>query len=199
MKKFALLLSALLLLSACGIQNTEDVSAAASSPESFGAEVSDNAEAAPPTAEPVAKEADPSAEISEPAGEPESPETEMPVDAEPETADEPAASAQSPVLVVYFSRMGNTDFPADVDAVSSASLVLDDGITKGNAQLLAEWMAQEAGCNTWEITTAEKYPTDYDETTDVAKSEQNDNIRPELVSHIDGFDGIKTIYLVYPN
>ena len=30
------------------------------------------------------------------------------------------------ILIVYFSRVGNTNFPDNVDAVSGASLMLDD-------------------------------------------------------------------------
>ena len=33
---------------------------------------------------------------------------------------------------VYFSRVGNTDFPSDIDAVTSASLNRIDGELKGN-------------------------------------------------------------------
>ena len=33
----------------------------------------------------------------------------------------------SKTLIAYFSRVGNTDFPAGVDAVASASLIVKDG------------------------------------------------------------------------
>ncbi len=33
----------------------------------------------------------------------------------------------SKTLIAYFSRAGNTDFPAGVDAVASASLIVKDG------------------------------------------------------------------------
>ena len=55
------------------------------------------------------------------------------------------SDTQSGALVVYFSRVGNTDFPNDIDAVSSATLSRSNGELKGNAQLMAEWMADEAG------------------------------------------------------
>ena len=67
-------------------------------------------------------------------------------------------------IVIYFSRVGNTDFPADVDALTSASIRIDNGTVKGNAQLMAEYIAAEAGCETYEITVEEPYPVDYDET-----------------------------------
>ena len=193
MKRIAILLAVLLLLSACGIETAPEASAAASTTESFGAEAPASVETAAVTEEETTAE-EPAAKPAEPAAEAGS---EQEAETEPaETAEE---TAQNPVIVVYFSRMGNTDFPEDVDAVSSASLVNSNGELKGNAQLLAEWMADEAGCETWEITTSEKYPADYDETTDVAKQEQNEDARPALSAQLEGFDGIETVYLVYPN
>lgn len=102
-------------------------------------------------------------------------------------------------LVVYFSRMGNTDFPDDIDAESSASLVLHDGEIKGNAQLMAEWIAEEEGCDVYEILTEDKYSADYNQTITVAKNEQNENARPALSNHIEDIDSYSKIYIVYPN
>ena len=51
----------------------------------------------------------------------------------------------SKTLVVYFSRVGNTDFAQDVDVVASASLIKDGDVLKGNTQLMAEWIAEEEG------------------------------------------------------
>ena len=120
-----------------------------------------------------------------------------------ETAEptEPAALGAdgSGVLVVYFSRVGNTAFPEDMDAVSSATLSRVDGVLKGNAQRMAEWMAEETGGDLFEILTEESYPVDYRETTDAAKREQNENARPALASRMEGLDGYATVYLVFPN
>ncbi len=102
-------------------------------------------------------------------------------------------------LVVYFSRMGNTPFPENTDAVSSASLLLKDGELKGNAQALGEWIAAEAGCGMFEIVTETSYPADYMKTTDVAKQEQSQNARPALKTKIADFDRYDTFYLVFPN
>ena len=111
-------------------------------------------------------------------------------DSETQTAD---------TLVVYFSRVGNTDFPDDIDAVSSASLARINGELKGNAQMIAEWIADEAGADIFEVQSTELYPIDYDATTDVAKQEQNDNARPELYKQLDGLDSYSTVYIVFPN
>ncbi len=117
----------------------------------------------------------------------------------PETARAEAATDGSKTLVAYFSRVGNTDFPDDIDAVSSATLSRKDGELKGNAQLMAEWMAEEAGGDLFAIQTENTYPIDYRETTDVAKREQNANDRPALKTHIDGMADYSTVYVVFPN
>ena len=77
-----------------------------------------------------------------------------------------AEKSDSPkkAIAVYFSRVGNTEFPENVDVVSSASLQTDGSSVKGNAQLIAEWIAGEAGCDTFEIVSEESYPADYDQT-----------------------------------
>lgn len=117
----------------------------------------------------------------------------------PESAAPTEGATGSDALVVYFSRVGNTDFPADTDAVSFATLNSVDGTLKGNAQLMAEWMAEEAGADLFEIQTVDKYPTDYTATTDVAKTEQNQQVRPELATHIEGLENYSTVYLIFPN
>ncbi len=102
-------------------------------------------------------------------------------------------------IVIYFSRVGNTDFPADVDALTSASIRIDNGTVKGNAQLMAEYIAAEAGCETYEITVEEPYPVDYDETVNLAREEQNKNARPALKNDTINTDEYDTVYLVFPN
>lgn len=108
-------------------------------------------------------------------------------------------SGQGSSLAVYFSRVGNSDFGDDIDADSSASIVADGDKVKGNAQLIAEAIADEAGCGTFEITVKDKYPADYDETVDQASDEQGDEARPELAGAPENWDKVKTVYLVFPN
>ncbi len=40
------------------------------------------------------------------------------------------------ILTVYFSRVGNTNFPSDVDAVSGASIMKDGHEIIGNAEMI---------------------------------------------------------------
>ena len=102
-------------------------------------------------------------------------------------------------LAVYFSRVGNTDFPEGIDADSSASIRIDDNGLMGNAGQIAAWIAEEAGCETMEILTEETYPADYNETVDQAKQEQNEGFRPLLKADEKAVEDYETIYLVFPN
>jgi flavodoxin len=115
-----------------------------------------------------------------------------------------ASEAESPApkgnaLAIYFSRVGNTDFPEGIDADSSASIRIDDNGLLGNAGQIAAWIAEEAGCETMEILTEETYPADYNETVDQAKQEQNEGFRPLLKADEKAVEDYETIYLVFPN
>ncbi len=68
----------------------------------------------------------------------------------------------SKTLIAYFSRVGNTDFPAGVDAVASASLIVKDGELYGNTQYIATLIQRATGGDLFLIETEEKYPADYD-------------------------------------
>lgn len=91
----------------------------------------------------------------------------------------------SNILIAYFSRVGNTDFPEDVDAVSSASLLEKNGELYGNTQYLATLIQQNTGGDLFLIETEEKYPADYDETDEQGGRENRERPRPELASHIE--------------
>lgn len=103
-------------------------------------------------------------------------------------------------LVVYFSRAENIDFDADVDAVTSASINLDEsGNPIGNLCLLAEYISAETGADIFSIRTVDLYPAGYRDTTDLATEEKNQNARPALSSHVENIDDYDVIYLGYPN
>ena len=100
-------------------------------------------------------------------------------------------------LVVYFTRLGNTDFDADADAVSGASLLLADGKLMGNTQLLADMLHDIAGFDCKAVTlTGKKYPSSYSSTISVASKELKDDARPPI-EPIDT-SAYEQIILVYP-
>ena len=81
-------------------------------------------------------------------------------------------------LVVYFTRVGNTDFKTDVDVVSGASLAMASGELMGNTQILADMICDAVGCE------------------DQAREELANKELPEILP-IDVTD-YETIILVYP-
>lgn len=100
-------------------------------------------------------------------------------------------------LVVYFSRVGNTDFPPDIDAVSGASLLRSDGELMGNTQFMAAMLRELMDCDTAAITlTGERYPISYADTCTVGGAELKAQARPGIAPiDVSGYD---TVILVYP-
>ncbi|MCH5194979.1 MAG: NAD(P)H-dependent oxidoreductase [Oscillospiraceae bacterium] len=109
------------------------------------------------------------------------------------------STSGSNILVAYFSRVGNTVWEDDVDAVTSASLNVVNGEYEGNAQILAQMAQEVTGGDLFLIQTENAYPSDYRKTTDVAADEQHDNARPALSSHVENMEQYDTIVLIYPN
>lgn len=87
---------------------------------------------------------------------------------------------ESNILVVYFSRWGNTDYSDDIDATTSASIVLDEDTRFGTTEYVAEMIAEETGAETCRIETGTPYTTDFDELRNVNHDEMDRNYLPEL-------------------
>ncbi|WPC43758.1 flavodoxin [Clostridium sp. JS66] len=104
------------------------------------------------------------------------------------------------VLVVYFSRVGNTNFPNNVDVVSSASLnATKDGV-QGNTEIVAKMIQKDmTGSNLFFIQTADKLPADYNATVKQGKDEHSNNARPKLAKHMENMNSYDVVFLVYPN
>ena len=101
------------------------------------------------------------------------------------------------ILIVYFSRVGNTNFPAEVDAVSGASLMLDGNEKIGNAQMIAELVQSIIGGEIFAIQTEKIYPANYSETTKVAHKEFLNGELP-TITKLPNVEGYDKIILIYP-
>lgn len=103
------------------------------------------------------------------------------------------------VLVAYFSRSGNTAITDDIDAISSASLLIrENGNTVGTCESIAEWIAEETGGDLFLIQTEYTYPVDYDQLVEVGEGQDIDGYHPSLCSHLEDIEQYDTVYLVYP-
>ena len=112
--------------------------------------------------------------------------------------DEKSASepvSENHILIAYFSNP-QTD---STDADSSASRNLNSGTLMGNVEYTASLIQNQIGGDIFRIETISPYPADYRDTTNQAKNEQNENVRPELVNHLDDVSQYDTIYLGFPN
>ena len=103
------------------------------------------------------------------------------------------------VLTVYFTRVGNTDFDEDVDAVSGASLLLNEKEEfMGNSQVIGLMVQNAVGGDLISINTKKKYPSAYSDTISVASEEMKQQELPELVNMPESIDEYDTVFLVYP-
>ena len=110
-------------------------------------------------------------------------ETNAPVEqpTNPSTAD----TAGSSVLVLYFSRTGEQYTVGVID--------------KGNTTIVAELIAEHTGADLYEVLPEDDhYPMTYNELTDVAKKEQNDQARPAYAGELPDLSQYDTIFIGAP-
>lgn len=123
------------------------------------------------------------------------------VDTEPETSEPIEASAEensSNILIVYFSRWGNTEYPDDVDATTSASIVVDANGRYGTTEYVANLIQQTVGGDIHLIETVTPYTEDFDELRDVNHSEMAEDYLPALVESNLDISGYDTVFIGYP-
>lgn len=98
------------------------------------------------------------------------------------------------ILIAYFTAGENSD----VDAVSSASVVTVNGEAKGRLRAVADMIQAETSGTLFSIQTSVKYPGDGGALIDYAAEEQDEDVRPELTSHIDNLENYDVIFIGYP-
>ncbi len=98
------------------------------------------------------------------------------------------------VLIAYFAVAENSD----VDAISSASVTEVNGEAKGLVRTIAEDIQAVTGGDLFSIETSVDYPGDINDLIEYASGEQDEDVRPELTSHIENLDEYDTIFVGYP-
>lgn len=102
-------------------------------------------------------------------------------------------------LIAYFGRMGNTNYPVDVDATSSASLVAgNDNRLQGTTEVIANLIAERTSGDLHLIQTEQSYPADYDAVVAQNRKEQQEDYIPELKNTIENMDQYDIIFIGYP-
>jgi flavodoxin len=104
---------------------------------------------------------------------------------EPEVRSEtPRAGGRWGALVVYFSRAGeNVGVPY---------------LEIGNTAQVAGFIHDAVGGEIFELVPVEDYPEDYDETTEVAARELEEEIHPEYAGEAPRTDRYDTVFIGYP-
>jgi flavodoxin len=102
--------------------------------------------------------------------------------------------SDSKILVVYFTAAENSD----VDAMSSASVTVVDGVAKGNVRAIADEIVAYTGGDLFSIQTSVAYSGNINSLIDYAQDEQDEDARPELTTHIENLDQYDTIFIGYP-
>ena len=100
------------------------------------------------------------------------------------TAEDKVSTSDKKILVAYFSR---ADENYNVGNIS-----------KGNTKIVAEIIAEKLGANVFEIKPVKNYPANYEECTEVAKIELQENARPKIVGRVENFADYDIIFLGYP-
>ena len=109
------------------------------------------------------------------------------VEEEATTEDEAAGDApqsSNSILVVYYSR-------ADENYADGGKEWLKVGHTK----VMAGYIAEALGAETYEIVPVEPYPEGYDECCDVALEEQRDDARPAIKGDLPDVSSYDTVFI----
>lgn len=91
------------------------------------------------------------------------------------------------ILIAYYSRKGQNYVNGSIKNLS-----------KGNTEIVAEFIQKTVGGELFEIDTVKNYPIDYTECTEVAKVEIQQKFRPELKNYLPSIDNFEKIFLGYP-
>lgn len=101
------------------------------------------------------------------------------------------------VLIVYFSRFGNTEYPDNIDASTSASIVIDNN-TFGTTEYLAGIIQERTGGDLHLIRTQKPYPADFDELREQNHSEMDEEYLPPLMESNLDMSQYDMVFIGYP-
>jgi len=96
--------------------------------------------------------------------------------------------SDSRCLIAYYSRKGQNYVGGGI---------VD--LAVGNTEVAAAMICAITGGDLLEIEAVKAYPADYQEATDVARTELRENARPELGNAPEGIEGYDVVFLGFPN
>ncbi len=105
---------------------------------------------------------------------------------------------QGSVLIAYFSRFGNTDYPDDIDTSTSASVVRDGDACYGTTEYIATIIKESVGGELHRIEVEKPYSEDFDEVTEKNHEEMEENYLPPLKESRLDISEYDTVFIGYP-
>jgi flavodoxin len=90
-------------------------------------------------------------------------------------------------LIIYYSRKGENYVNGSIKNLS-----------KGNTEIVAEFIQDAVGGDLFEVDTVERYADDYYACTDEAQKELRENVRPELREYLDSIDEYDNLFVCGP-
>lgn len=101
-------------------------------------------------------------------------------------------------LIVYFSRYGNTNYPDDIDASTSASIVKFNGNKYGSTEYIANLIQRYVGGDRVLLQTENPYSENFSEVIVQNHLEQQQDYLPNLKNMNINIDDYDVIYIGYP-
>lgn len=111
---------------------------------------------------------------------------------------DPVIPGDCKTLIAYFSRWGNTDYPADVDASTGASVIIRNGNKYGTTEVVAQYVQSAIGGDIHLIETTNRYPVEFDDVRDLNHAELAAGTLPALKNRIENIDDYETVFIGYP-
>ena len=104
----------------------------------------------------------------------------------------------SKTLIVYFSRVGNTNLGNQVDSVASASIIVDKKDVIGNNELVSKMIQKRTGGDIFPIVGKNSYPLDYDKVVNQASEELDSEVFSPLKDKVKNINEYDTVFIVAP-
>ena len=90
-------------------------------------------------------------------------------------------------LIIYYSRTGENYWNGSIKNIS-----------KGNTEIVAEFIQKAVGGDLFEVDTVKPYAADYYACIEEAKKELHAQARPEIKKSLDSIDGYDNIFVCGP-
>lgn len=101
-------------------------------------------------------------------------------------------------LIAWFSRVGNSSFGSNVDAITGASTNIENGTLRGNNSYLEEITERETNADEFFIQVDDPYPGNFEDTVQQFVQEEKDDTFHPLATSVKNMDQYDTVLLIYP-